>query len=138
MYEYRTGSQFKHRVEAICEQFQTIQEEFAKEHTAMGRQWAKREKQIQAVIDNTVSLYSDLEGIAGQCMPQIEELELDLLANEEENEKKLKKILLSILKPQNNFPNFIKFPNKGRIRKGFYYESFFEFPYPETTGFIYR
>ena len=71
-------------------------------------------------------------------MTQIEGLELDLLANEEENEKKLKKILLSILKPQNNFPNFIKFPNKGRIRKGFYYESFFEFPYPETTGFIYR
>ena len=50
----------------------------------MGRLWAKREKQIQAVIDNTVGLYGDLEGIAGQSMPQIEGLELDLLANEEE------------------------------------------------------
>ena len=51
VYEYLTGNQFKHRVEAICEQFQTIQEEFAKERAAMGRLWAKREKQIQAVIE---------------------------------------------------------------------------------------
>ncbi len=84
VYDYLTGSQFKHRVEAICEQFQIMQTELAKERAAMGRLWAKREKQIQAVIDNTVGLYGDLEGIAGQSMPQIEGLELDLLANEEE------------------------------------------------------
>ncbi len=46
--------------------------------------WSKREKQIQNVIDNTVGLYGDLEGIAGRAMPQIEGLELDLLANEED------------------------------------------------------
>ncbi len=84
VYDYLTGSQFKHRVEAICEQFQIMQTELTKERAAMGRLWAKREKQIQAVIDNTVGLYGDLEGIAGQSMPQIEGLELELLANEEE------------------------------------------------------
>ncbi len=84
VYDYLTGSQFKHRVEAICEHFEIMQSELAKERAAMQRIWAKREKQIQAVIENTIGLYGDLEGIAGQSMPQIEGLELDLLANEEE------------------------------------------------------
>ena len=84
VYEYLTGSQFQHRVEAICEHFTVMQEELAKERSAMQRIWARREKQIQGVIDNTVGLYGDLEGIAGRAMPQIDGLELDLLANEED------------------------------------------------------
>lgn len=83
VYDYLTGSQFKHRVEAICEQFQTMQTDLNKEKAAMNRMWAKRDKQINAVIENTVGLHGDLEGIAGQSMPQIEGLEMDLLANDE-------------------------------------------------------
>jgi len=83
VYDYLTGNQFKHRVEAICEQFQTMQDDLNKEKAAMNRMWAKRDKQINAVIENTVGLHGDLEGIAGQSMPQIEGLEIDLLANEE-------------------------------------------------------
>ncbi len=84
VYDYLTGSQFTHRVEAICEHFQTMQEDLQKERKAIMKTWSKREKQIQNVIDNTVGLYGDLEGIAGRAMPQIEGLELDLLANEED------------------------------------------------------
>lgn len=83
VYEYLTGSQFKHRVEGICEQFQSMQNDLNKEKAAMNRMWAKRDKQINAVIENTVGLHGDLEGIAGQSMPQIEGLEIDLLANED-------------------------------------------------------
>ena len=83
VYEYLTGSQFKHRIEGICEQFQSMQNDLNKEKAAMNRMWAKRDKQINAVIENTVGLHGDLEGIAGQSMPQIEGLEIDLLANEE-------------------------------------------------------
>lgn len=84
VYEYLTGSQFQHRVEAICEHFQTMQDDLQKERKSIMKNWAKREKQIQAVIDNTVGLYGDLEGIAGRAMPQIPGLELDLLAEEDE------------------------------------------------------
>lgn len=84
VYDYLTGSQFKHRIEAICEQFQTMQSDLNKERATMQRIWAKRDKQINAVIENTVGLHGDLEGIAGRAMPQIDGLELDLLANEEE------------------------------------------------------
>jgi len=83
VYDYLTGSQFKHRVEAICEQFQTMQDDLNKERATMQRIWAKRDKQINAVIENTVGLHGDLEGIAGQSMPQIDGLELDLLANDD-------------------------------------------------------
>ncbi len=86
VYEYLTGSQFRHRVEAICEHFNAMQDELQKERAAMQRLWAKREKQIQGVIDNTVGLYGDLEGIAGRAMPQIDGLSIDLLALEEEVE----------------------------------------------------
>lgn len=84
VYDYLTGSQFQHRVEAICEHFTIMQEELQKERAAMSRMWARREKQIQAVIDNTVGLYGDLEGIAGRAMPQIAGLEIDLLADEDD------------------------------------------------------
>lgn len=84
VYEYLTGSQFKHRVEAIQEHFQTLQDDLNKERAAMQRIWSKREKQLQGVIDNTIGLYGDLEGLAGHAMPQIEGLSLDLLANDED------------------------------------------------------
>lgn len=84
VYEYLTGSQFTHRVEAICEHFQTMQDDLQKERKVIMKSWAKREKQIQNVIDNTVGLYGDLEGIAGRAMPQIAGLEIDLIANDED------------------------------------------------------
>lgn len=84
VYEYLTGSQFKHRIEAIVENFQTMQEDINKERTRLQRHWAKQEKQLQAVIENTVGLHGDLEGIAGRAMPQIEGLALDDLEDDEQ------------------------------------------------------
>ena len=49
------------------------------ERKAMTRLWAKRELQIQGVIESTVGLYGDLQGIAGTAMAAIEGLELPLL-----------------------------------------------------------
>ena len=83
VYEYLTGNQFRHRFEAICEHFTAMQQELQKERAAMQRIWAKREKQIEGIMNNTVGLYGDLEGIAGRAMPQIDGLTLDHLALEE-------------------------------------------------------
>jgi hypothetical protein len=43
---------------------------------------AKREAQIQGVIESTVGLYGDLQGIAGCALAEIEGLELPLLEGE--------------------------------------------------------
>ena len=45
----------------------------------MGKQWSKREAQILAVVDSTVGMVGDLQGIAGKAMPEIPSLDMSLL-----------------------------------------------------------
>ena len=42
----------------------------------MTKVWAKREKQIERVIQNIAGMHGDLEGIAGHSLPGIKALEL--------------------------------------------------------------
>jgi hypothetical protein len=79
VYQYLTGPRFKHRVEAIVEKFSYMQTDLDRERKTMTRLWAKREMQIQGVIESTVGMYGDLQGIAGRALPEIEGLELPLL-----------------------------------------------------------
>ncbi|MBP7081594.1 MAG: DUF2130 domain-containing protein [Rhodocyclaceae bacterium] len=81
VYQYLTGPRFRHRVEAIVEAFSTMQEDLDKELSAIMKQWAKREQQIERVIGTTVGMYDDLQGIAGKFLREIEWLELHALTN---------------------------------------------------------
>ena len=74
-----TGPRFIHRVEAIVEKFEDMQSDLDKERKTMTRLWAKREEQIKGVIETTVGMYGDLQGIAGRTMQEIEGLETRLL-----------------------------------------------------------
>lgn len=53
-----------------------MQDDLARERKATIRLWAKREAQIQGVIESTVGMYGDLQGIAGKVMQEIESLEV--------------------------------------------------------------
>jgi hypothetical protein len=79
VYQYLTGPRFIHRVEAIVEKFEDMQSDLDKERKTMTRLWAKREEQIKGVIETTVGMYGDLQGIAGRTMQEIEGLETRLL-----------------------------------------------------------
>ena len=79
VYDYLTGPRFKHRIEAIVEKFSDMKADLDKEKKAMLRQWAKREMQIQGVIESTVGMYGDLQGIAGRALKEIEGLEFPML-----------------------------------------------------------
>ena len=74
VYEYLTGPRFRHRVEAIVEKFSDMQADLDKERKATMRLWAKREAQIRGVIEATVGMYGDLQGIAGKALQEIEAL----------------------------------------------------------------
>ncbi len=78
VYEYLTGTKFRHRVEAIVEKFSSMREDLQKEKKFMQKHWAKREGQIDAVISSTMGMYGDLEAIAGKSMPDIEGLDDDI------------------------------------------------------------
>ena len=79
VYRYLTGPKFRHRVEAIVEKFSDMRADLDKERKAMTRLWAKREAQIQGVIESTVGMYGDLQGIAGTVFEEIDGLDLPLL-----------------------------------------------------------
>jgi hypothetical protein len=72
VYQYLTGPRFRHRVEAIVEKFEDMQADLERERKTMTRLWAKREEQIKGVIETTVGMYGDLQGIAGRTMQEIE------------------------------------------------------------------
>lgn len=82
VYDYLTGPRFRHRVEAIVEKFSDMRTDLDREKRSMTRLWAKREAQIQGVIDSTVGMYGDLQGIAGQALQEIEGLEVPLIEGE--------------------------------------------------------
>ncbi len=86
IYQYLTGPQFRQRVEAIVEAFSTMQSDLDKERKVIMRQWAKREQQIDRVMQTTVGMYGDLQGIAGKTLPEIEGLSLDALEGPDSNE----------------------------------------------------
>jgi hypothetical protein len=83
VYDYLTGPRFRHRIEAIVEKFTDMQQDLDKEKKSMTRLWAKRQIQIEGVIESTVGMYGDLQGIAGRAIQEIEGLELPLLETNE-------------------------------------------------------
>ena len=83
VYEYLTGPRFRHRVEAIVEKFSDMQADLDRERKTMTRLWAKRQAQIQGVIETTVGMYGDLQGIAGKALQEIEALSLPALEGPE-------------------------------------------------------
>lgn len=76
VYQYLTGPRFRQRMQAIVEAFSSMQSDLNSERKAITKQWAKREEQIQRVMQGTVGLYGDLQGIAGKTLQEIEGLEL--------------------------------------------------------------
>lgn len=84
LYSYLSGTEFRHRVEAIVEAFSNMQSEIEKEKRYFSTKWARDEKNIRQVIDNTYGMHGDLKGIIGQTLPQIKGLDMMELSDGEE------------------------------------------------------
>lgn len=74
MYRYLTGPQFRQHIGGIIETFADMQADLDRERRNTTRLWAKREAQLNAVIAASAGFYGDLQGIAGQSIPDIESL----------------------------------------------------------------
>lgn len=85
IYSYVTGNEFKQKLEAAFESYNEMQEDLIKEKTLFTSQWARREKRLLKAMENLVSLYGDVRGIAGGAVQEICSLEmpeLNVLAKE--------------------------------------------------------
>ncbi|MGA2441043.1 MAG: DUF2130 domain-containing protein [Tepidisphaeraceae bacterium] len=84
IYQYLTGPKFRLRVQAIVEAFSDLSEDLQKEKKAIMKQWEKRQAQIDCVMQATVGMYGELQGIAGKTLKEIEGLDVKLLAGDQE------------------------------------------------------
>lgn len=77
MFSYLSGDEFRQRVEALVETFESMHLQLHRERRAMERLWKEREKQIQRIVTNTTGMYGDIRGIIGSSVQSIKALELD-------------------------------------------------------------
>jgi len=76
VYAYINSTDFKQRIQTIAEAFIEMKNDIDKEKRSYQAIWAKREKQVQRVIDNTFGIYGDLKGLTGGTLQEIKMLEL--------------------------------------------------------------
>ena len=83
IYSYLTGPQFRHRVGTIAEKFTDMRADLDQERKFLQKQWAKREKQLELVLEASEGMYGDLQGIAGRSLAEIDALEPQLLLDDQ-------------------------------------------------------
>ncbi|MGH7246325.1 MAG: DUF2130 domain-containing protein [Candidatus Levyibacteriota bacterium] len=76
LYKYLTGSEFQHRIEGIIDAFNNLLTEIEKEKRYFTSKWARDEKNIRQIIDNTYGMHGDLKGIVGGALQTIKDLEM--------------------------------------------------------------
>lgn len=84
VYQNLMGPRFRHRVQAIVEEFSDMMQDLEKERRTMTRMWAKREEQLRIAIESMAGMYGDLQGIAGRTLQEIEGLEVSRIGSVEE------------------------------------------------------
>jgi hypothetical protein len=76
LYQYLSGTEFKQRVEGIIEAFDEMQKELEQEKRWFHKKWAKQEKHMRNVIDNTSGMHGDLQSIMGKALAPVQGLEM--------------------------------------------------------------
>lgn len=101
LYRYLSGTEFRHKIEAIVEAFVEMKQDLDKEKRAVIKNWAKREKQIEQVVENTAGMYGGLQGLLGTAIQPIAALEAgpDLIGDEAESteDRSVENIKVSII-----------------------------------------
>ncbi len=75
LYKYISSTEFKHRVEAIMETFSNMKDEIEKEKNFFAKKWAREEKYLRNVLDNTLGMHGDLQGIMGRSIAELKGME---------------------------------------------------------------
>jgi hypothetical protein len=79
LYQYLTGNEFMQHMSSFVEVFSIMKKDLDKEKRAFQKIWKERERNIERVMDNAISIYGSVKGIAGTAVKDIQELELDHL-----------------------------------------------------------
>jgi len=84
LYQYLRSAEFRHRIEAVVEAFNNLQLDIEKEKRWFTVKWARQEKELRKIIDNTHGIYGELQAVTGRELQQIKTLELPSGEDQEE------------------------------------------------------
>ena len=76
LYNYLSSSRFAQRVRAMVESLDCMQKDLEAEKRAMQRLWAKREVQIERASSSMLNVCGELQGIAHESLPELQEIEV--------------------------------------------------------------
>jgi hypothetical protein len=77
LYQYLTGNEFRQRIEAIVDSFTLLSEGIEREKRFFNIKWAREEKEIRKIIDNTYGMWGELQAVTNSSLPAIKNLELE-------------------------------------------------------------
>jgi hypothetical protein len=82
LYDYLTSPQFAQKLKAVYETFKKMREELESEKNVTTQRWARREKQLQAGVNQLLGVAGDIQGLAVQelKMLDMEEPQLEQFA----------------------------------------------------------
>lgn len=83
VYSYVLSNEFRQRIESIAEAFTEMKGDLENEKRVFAKLWAKREKEIERVIHNTITMHGDLKGLIGSSLPDVAILEIESLLPED-------------------------------------------------------
>lgn len=75
LYNYLSSAQFSQKIRTMLETFESMRSNLESEKRAMQKIWSKRQTQIERVTINMTTVVGDLQGIAHEALPQLEDLE---------------------------------------------------------------
>ena len=76
LYDFITSNEYRLHVQAILDSYTEMELDLNQEKRAMTKIWAKREKHINGIIMTTSKISGAIEGIAGNAVLPIPQLEL--------------------------------------------------------------
>ena len=73
LYAFFTSPEFQRRMQVIVDGYGVMKQQLDAEKRLMQRQWAARDKQLEALVDSATALQGSILGIAGNTMEAITE-----------------------------------------------------------------
>jgi len=74
-YDYLMGPEFVQRLRGIAEPFRQMQSDLEAERRTMSQRWARRQKQIDRVLEAAFGMRGDIEALAGSDLPGLTAIE---------------------------------------------------------------
>jgi hypothetical protein len=85
LYNYLSSTQFSQKVRTMLEAFESMRNDLEAEKRAMQRIWSKRQTQIERVTMSMTTVVGELQGIAHEALPQLDNIEtLELIEDDEQ------------------------------------------------------